>query len=245
MAGVKAILVAADCGPAVMNTASRVAGRLAVPLRPGSALAEVDVLLAEARELDGALLVVGVKPGERMSGQCWRVLHAGSCPVLVSRGCAEGAYRQVLVAVDPLVAHGRPPVLDDVLVDLAAALRDPEAGTCHLLHCYLATGFLPLRAPGAAYPGVLHRPGSDLAAHRTALQHIAAAHGIAPEYVHLEPGDPRQGIPEVATRLGSDLVVMGAVARSGVRRLLLGSTTEAVLDHLGCDVLAVRPTAAA
>jgi nucleotide-binding universal stress UspA family protein len=37
---------------------------------------------------------------------------------------------------------------------------------------------------------------------------------------------------------------MGAVARSRLRRLLVGSTAEAVMDRLACDVLAVKPSAA-
>jgi universal stress protein E len=34
---------------------------------------------------------------------------------------------------------------------------------------------------------------------------------------------------------------MGAVSRSGVKRLVLGSTVERVLDELPCDVLVVKP----
>ena len=43
------------------------------------------------------------------------------------------------------------------------------------------------------------------------------------------------------TDIGADLVVMGAVSRSGLKRLALGSTAERVLDFLPCDVLVVKP----
>ena len=33
---------------------------------------------------------------------------------------------------------------------------------------------------------------------------------------------------------------MGALARWGVKRMLIGSTAERVIDHLPCDVLIVR-----
>lgn len=34
---------------------------------------------------------------------------------------------------------------------------------------------------------------------------------------------------------------MGAVSRSGLKRLLIGNTAEQIVDDLGCDVLVVKP----
>jgi universal stress protein E len=48
-------------------------------------------------------------------------------------------------------------------------------------------------------------------------------------------------IPELARRIHSDIVVMGAVSRSGLKRLFIGNTAERVVDDLGCDVLVVKP----
>ena len=41
-------------------------------------------------------------------------------------------------------------------------------------------------------------------------------------------------------RSQTDLVVLGARGRGGIRRLLLGSVSEAVLTHASCSVLIVR-----
>ena len=38
-----------------------------------------------------------------------------------------------------------------------------------------------------------------------------------------------------------DLVVMGTVGRSGLTGLLMGNTSEEVLDQINCSVLAVKP----
>ena len=48
-------------------------------------------------------------------------------------------------------------------------------------------------------------------------------------------------LPRMAEGLGADVVVMGAVSRSRVRELFVGSTAERVLDRVGCDVLVVKP----
>jgi universal stress protein E len=45
----------------------------------------------------------------------------------------------------------------------------------------------------------------------------------------------------MARRLRADVVVMGAVSRRGLARLLIGNTAEQALDELPCDVLVVKP----
>ena len=41
--------------------------------------------------------------------------------------------------------------------------------------------------------------------------------------------------------LAASLLVMGAVSRSRLQEIFLGSTAERVLDRIGCDVLVVKP----
>jgi universal stress protein E len=45
----------------------------------------------------------------------------------------------------------------------------------------------------------------------------------------------------VVSRVGAQIVVMGAISRSGLRRIFIGNTAERVLDALSCDVLVVKP----
>jgi universal stress protein E len=40
---------------------------------------------------------------------------------------------------------------------------------------------------------------------------------------------------------GADVVVIGAVSRSGLKRIALGSTAERVLDFVPSDLLIVKP----
>lgn len=49
-----------------------------------------------------------------------------------------------------------------------------------------------------------------------------------------------QKICDVAVELGVDVIVIGSHARSGIGRLLLGSTSEHVVRHAPCPVLVVR-----
>lgn len=58
--------------------------------------------------------------------------------------------------------------------------------------------------------------------------------------VHFVAGSPRDVLLEHSKIIRANVVVMGVVARGALRRLMLGSTAEQVLDKLPCDVLAVR-----
>lgn len=60
-------------------------------------------------------------------------------------------------------------------------------------------------------------------------------------FVHARIGDPVEEILDLAVELGADLIVLGAHGRRGIRRRLLGSTTQAVVRDAGCPVIVARP----
>jgi universal stress protein E len=55
-------------------------------------------------------------------------------------------------------------------------------------------------------------------------------------------GSPREAIPDAAKSEKASIVVMGAISRSGFKRLVIGNTAEAVLDALPCDILVIKPS---
>jgi universal stress protein E len=64
---------------------------------------------------------------------------------------------------------------------------------------------------------------------------------IPPARRHLVPEHPFDAIPKTARKIGSAIVVMGAISRSGLKRFFIGNTAEQLLDVLECDVLIVKP----
>jgi len=63
--------------------------------------------------------------------------------------------------------------------------------------------------------------------------------GVPIEMISRE-GDPCHEIYNVAVETGADLVVMGTHGRSGFKRLVLGSVTEALLNHPPAPVFTVN-----
>lgn len=54
-------------------------------------------------------------------------------------------------------------------------------------------------------------------------------------------GSAQLEILDAAKELGSDLIILGSHGRTGVERLLMGSTVEKVVRRAGCPILIVRP----
>ncbi len=73
---------------------------------------------------------------------------------------------------------------------------------------------------------------------RDALE-LAKTEGISAEAL-TPKGKASNVIVESAGGMGIDLIVMGTYGKTGVRKLLMGSTTEKVIGNAGCAVLVVK-----
>ena len=58
---------------------------------------------------------------------------------------------------------------------------------------------------------------------------------------HLLKGAARKEMPALAKHLQVDCILMGTVARTGVRGFIMGNTAETILEQIACSVLAVKP----
>lgn len=63
--------------------------------------------------------------------------------------------------------------------------------------------------------------------------------GIPEANAHLEFGPVKKIVPELASKLNVDLVILGSHEHHGIARLL-GSSTNAIMHHTQCDTLIVH-----
>ncbi len=78
----------------------------------------------------------------------------------------------------------------------------------------------------------------DVEAARQTL-HAMSCPPIEVDY-RLVEGEPGPAIARLAQDVDCDLVVMGTHGRSGLMRMLLGSTAEYVLRHAPCPVMTIK-----
>jgi universal stress protein E len=171
----------------------------------------------------------------------WELLRYSPVPVLLVKNKRPYAEPIILAAVDPTHANAKPARLDDEILAAAAALEDAFNGELHVVH-----SFVPV--PADVQPSELvaldatHRLEARARAHaRTRLEKVLGKVHIARGRRHLLSAHPSSAVPMLARKIRSDIVVMGAISRSGLKRLLIGNTAERIIDELPCDVLVVKP----
>ena len=59
--------------------------------------------------------------------------------------------------------------------------------------------------------------------------------------LHLEEGSAGKVVPELAKKIGAELMVLGTIGRSGISGYLIGNTAENILSQINCSVLAIKP----
>lgn len=77
-------------------------------------------------------------------------------------------------------------------------------------------------------------------------EHLSEAYERATSMLTITPtvvmrrGEPAREIIAYAEEVGADFIVVGSRGRGGVKALLLGSTSHAVMHGAPCDVIVVR-----
>ena len=162
----------------------------------------------------------------------WQLVRECPVPLLLVKPRSIAAKPVVLAAVDPLHVHDKPAALDDAIYKFAAALAESSAGALHLVHA---------SAPPMGVQIPVQAQELVAAEHRKAIATFVERHFVAGENVHVLEGLPHECLQHAAKNQDADFLVMGAVARRGIKKVLIGSTAARVLDRLPCDLVIIKP----
>jgi len=248
---------ARDIGEEIRAVQNQIIEDLAKPLRDKGLSVSTEVLeerpiaegiLRYVLNLNPAYLVKGTQYHDAAERAIfvdtdWHLLRSCTCPLwLVKTG--KMPDKPIIVAtVDPMHSHDKPAALDQIIVDNARRIAASTDGEVHLLHTYhwlkrvgaaANRTFKPIRIEVDEIEGRMRGE------HRKKLDALAAANDIDAAHTHQLPGAAREMIPAFVRSQEANLVVMGALARWGLKRAVIGSTAERVLDQLPCDILLVR-----
>jgi universal stress protein E len=162
----------------------------------------------------------------------WHLIRKCPAPLLLVKDRKLAAQPNVLAAIDPLNEHDKPAALDDRIFTFAGELARVLRGQLHVVHSYAA----PMGAE--LPPDVLKVIAQE---HRVAMAKFLDRHAVLGGRIHLYEGLAHESLQLAAQQHAADFVVMGAVARRGLKRLFIGSTAERVLDRLACDLVILKP----
>jgi len=168
----------------------------------------------------------------------WELIRECPCPVWFVKQERLANTALILAAIDPTHARAKPSGLDGELLGAATRVRQQLGGRIALVHVEDTTSGRHWFATRAA--SVRKAAGVQAVTAET-VERLAQRNDVAPVATVLRAGIPADELVASAARLKADLLVMGAVSRSGLSPSHIGNTAEAVIEGVTCDVLVVKP----
>lgn len=190
-----------------------------------------DLVVAGTRGLTGFQHVI-------LGSTADELVRSAPCPVLTVRPDGASSPRPVRTVLVPTDFS------EDAALAVTAAQRvlgGARSGRrIVLLHAYhLPVEFTPLAGYIPVGPTLVSDACEQARERLEPTAELLRERGYEVEPLALD-GYPPTLIEETARRHKADLIAMGTHGRSGLKRLLLGSTAERVLQHTPCPVLTVR-----
>ena len=188
-----------------------------------------ETVLATAADVGADLIVTGVarynELGDYILGTTVdQLVRKSAVPVLVVKGRPRGDYTRILAATDHSECSAR-------ALQVLPAFPNAEGVLMHVYHVPFE-GFIDTEANAAEFRD----------RHAAASSEFLA--GLAPEIaagltVEDRSGETASVLSRAVREDGFELAVIATHGRGGLGRALIGSTAEALLGCLPCDVLIV------
>lgn len=203
-------------------------------------------ILEHTKSLHADLLVAGIAgAGENSVGTgsvSSKLAQKSVAHVLLVRADQSQAFQKIVACVD-FSDHAQR------VLALTREIALQDHSSVDYLHVWADPGsMLPVMGPfgesGLNMTNATLAPREEL---NTGLQtHLhefiqTSAECLAHTEVLHEDRKTGRGIADHAREAGADLIVIGALGRTNLRYLLLGSTAERVLMQCACSVLVVKP----
>jgi universal stress protein E len=163
---------------------------------------------------------------------------------MLVKPASQAAVKTIIAAVDPVHDRDKPADLDHDIITTAQKLAAIANGELHVVHAFDPAPAYVVSVDALSFP--IAEPIREVMQglkmrHTKALDALLAGYAISKDRIHLGEGGTREVLMASIDDLHADVVVMGAVARGALKRMLLGSTAELLLDHVPCDLLIIKP----
>jgi universal stress protein E len=174
----------------------------------------------------------------------WNVIRDCRTPLWLVKPHTDPAISTIIAAVDPLHERDKPARLDHKILETAESIRSAIDGKLEVVHAFDPAPVYAVSTDAMSFPITepINETVSELRSqHLEAMGELLKKHSIESDNAHLMDGETREVLVGAVDELEADLVVIGAVSRSAIKRLALGSTAERVLDFVPCDLLILKP----
>ena len=194
-----------------------------------------DEVIRRARDTSPDLVVASTRHHNKIArlflgNEDWELVRYCPVPLLLVKSRTWPDNPLLVAAVDPAHVHDKPASLDNKIIAAARSLAGSDADKVHVFH----SDWIPPLS--GVYPLLPDRQKAE-----QGLLQLAGRHDVKEENCHISDREISASLPDLVDQLDASMVVMGAISRSRLDRLLIGSTAERLLDELECDVLVIKP----
>jgi universal stress protein E len=173
----------------------------------------------------------------------YRLIETCPCPLLLIKTARPYGNGPIVAAIDPTHARDKPAALDSSILDAACALSRRLSVPLHAVHVctpweQMMTESKELRRIPFLLKPEIHK--MYLQCTDVQVRELAGRHGVTGAQVYVVEGEASKALTAFSRRVSADVVVMGAVSRSAIKRVVIGHTAERVLDLLDADLLIVK-----
>ncbi len=179
----------------------------------------------------------------------YQLLKSSPTPLMLIKNKPWQDNGCVMAAVDPTHQLSQESQLDDALVEHAKALSAQLNLPLKLVHVFDPTGWEVVMnsSASAGVMGqfvVLDTPEEHQQllnqirdAHKNQLNELREKHQLDENSILFLEGFPEEQLEHACEKYNAAVTLVGTTYRSG----FLGSTAEKLLDHIGSDLLAIKP----
>jgi len=174
------------------------------------------------------------------------LLRKSPVPVWLCRGKDTAQHlRCVAVAIDPLVGSAPAKALNLRMLRVARDLAAHAKTELEVISCWDFEYENDLRRSvwlSIPEDEIAQAVGEADRTHRIAIESVIAESGISGGFrLHRKRGKPSKIIPQFVSSQNIDMLVMGTVARTGIKGFIMGNTAEGILHALTYSLLAFKP----
>lgn len=171
----------------------------------------------------------------------WGLIRTCPVPVWLAKTTEWPHNPLILAAVDPLHTHDKPAELDNKILEIGRDAANSLKGDLHVIHTHPVISYHLAMNPELLSESLTKMDQDIEDEHRAAMDELLKPYDVDPTRRHFVAGEAANTLPGAIDNLGANLVIMGAVSRKPVERVLLGNTAEKILDRVSSDLLIVKP----
>jgi len=169
----------------------------------------------------------------------WQLIRLCPMPLMLIKPYGWHVNGSIVAAVDPLHTKSDQSKLDDELISTAEYLAQLTDQTPSVFHAYYYPDSKDSHSRSTT-------PQSrELGRrHNQAIYKLLATHNICPEYLKIINGETQSELLYFMQSVNCNVLVVGALSRSKLERIIVGNTAEKILDNAPCDILVLKPSIA-